>query len=339
MAEVYKNFNAAEDIITGDIQVISSPLWSENVNPLRGDSSGVGFFTSSAQSASSGIYYCDVYHRNPSTATNAAVQFSVAYGNINGSGSVGDPNTVGGNVNDTPTRAIYSQYRNLLLPPTDNAFTFDGNTPSDIFVINIARARYRQKIDPGNWTLRLNTNFQLTDDSGASDNPQVGAAGRIFNVRSGSNGELNSGNTTVYGLFYPDAGMIVLAGFVTASSAANLSGWNTGGTSNSPSNAQLMARYVSASNYFAARSEEKVNSTHYFVRVTNKQFNFSNNPTFVTGSQGQFLYPQMQNNPSVYITTVGMYDNLNRLVAVAKVSQPLLKSFNREVLIKVKLDY
>jgi len=341
MAEVYKNFNAAEDVISGDIQVISSPLWSENVNPLTRDG-GIGFFTSSAQSASSGIYYCDVYHRNPATATNAAIQFSTAYGSINGSGSVGDANTVGQNVNDTPTRAIYGQYRNLLLPPTDNAFTFGtgaGATPDNIFVVNVARARYRQKIDPGNWTLRLAAGFQVTDDSGASDNPEIGAAGRIFNIRSGSGGELNAGDTTVYGLFYPDAGIMVFHADRIDTAASLTLNTEPPGVSNTPSNAQVLYRAISSSNYFAARSEEKVNSTHYFVRITNKQFNFSNNPTYVTGSQGQFVHPQMQNNPSVYVTTVGMYDNFNRLVAVAKLSQPLLKSFNREVLIKVKLDY
>lgn len=337
MAEIFKNFNAAEDIIVGDVQVVSSPLWSENMNPYTTSSTGIGFFTSSAQSASSGIYYCDVYHRNPATATNAEVQFSTAYGHILGSGSVGDPNTVGQNVNDTPTRAIYSQYRNLLLPPTDSKFTFGGDEPDGIFIINIARARFRQKIDPGNWTLKLGANFTLTDDSGAADNPEIGASGRIFNIRSGSQGVIDTGNTDVYGLFYPDAGIMVFDA-TKIDADATMDALNTGNT-NSPSNAQVFYRAISSSRYFAARSEEKVNSTHYFVRITNRQFNFTNNPTFTTGSNGEFAHPQMLSNPSVYVTTVGMYDNLNRLLAVAKLSQPLLKTFNREVLIKVKLDY
>jgi len=100
-----------------------------------------------------------------------------------------------------------------------------------------------------------------------------------------------------------------------------------------------MSLRISGSSYFGARSEEKVTSTHFFVRVTNKQFNFSNNPTFVTGSTGTFLHSSMLRNPSVYITTIGMYDDYNRLLAVAKLSKPLLKSFNREALVKVKLDY
>ena len=350
MAEIYKNFSAADDIIVGDIQTVSSPLWSETVNPLSGGyASGIGFFTQSSQTATE--YYTNVYHRDPATSTNAAIQFAVAYGNRNGSGSVGDTNTVGQNVNDTPTRAIYSQYRNLLLPPTDTAFTFgSGNnatTPDDIFVLNIARARYRQKIDPGNWELRIGSGSatwlskyaSFIDSSGATDNPTIGASGRIFNIMSGSGGVTAS--NTVYGLFYPDAGIMVFNATLLSSSLGMVTNteFNTGSVSNTVKNAFSLYKRVSGSSYFAARSEEKVNSTHYFVRVTNKQFNFSNNPTFVTGSTGNFVHAQMQNNPSVYVTTVGMYDNQNRLLAVAKLSQPLLKTFNREVLIKVKLDY
>lgn len=353
MAEIYKMFNQAEDVITGDIQVVSSPLWSENVNPLSGGyAAGIGFFTSSTQQSVAGAYYTDVYHRNPATDVNAAVQFAVAYGHIRGSGSVGDSNTVGQNVNDTPTRAIYGQYKNLLLPPSDAAFTFSGSTPNDIFVINVARARYRQKIDPGNWTLRVASGsghlsssggtgsyFSFTDNSGASQNPSVGSAGRVFFIQSGSEG--TTVGTQVYGLFYPDAGVMVFNATLLSSSLGmvNTTEFNRTATSNTVKNAVSLYSRISGSNYFAARSEEKINSTHYFVRVTNKQFNFSNNPTYVSGSNGAFVHSSMLRNPSVYITSVGMYDNNNRLLAVAKLSQPLLKTFNREVLIKVKLDY
>ena len=87
------------------------------------------------------------------------------------------------------------------------------------------------------------------------------------------------------------------------------------------------------------RSSEKVTSTHYFVRATNAEYNFTNNPTFVTGSNGTFAQPQFVGDPKVYITTIGMYNHRRELLAVAKLSQPLLKSFTREALIKVKLDF
>lgn len=347
MAQVFKAFNPDTDIITGDVQTISQPIWSENMNPYsQSVTGGIGFYTSSAQVSQSGDYHVNVYHRNPATSVNAAVQFSIAYGNRLGSGSYGDPNTIGQNVNDTPSRAIYSQYRNQLLPPTDNVFSFNGTDSDEIFVLNLARARFRQKIDAGNWELRLGSGSTLgsatsystfIDTSGASDDYTLSEAGRVFSIKSGSGG-VTASNTT-YGLFYPDQGVFVFHAGLMRSDL----GWPI----NSASAASLvqarnhvtMSMALGNASYFAARSEEKVTSTHYFVRITNKEFNFSNNPTFVTGSSGRLRHSSMLRNPSVYITTIGMYDPSNRLVAVAKLSRPLLKSFNGEALVKIKLDF
>ena len=47
----------------------------------------------------------------------------------------------------------------------------------------------------------------------------------------------------------------------------------------------------------------------------------------------------MIDNPRTYITTVGLYNDNNDLVAVAKLSQPVAKDFTKEALIRVKLDY
>ena len=349
MAEIYKNFNATEDIIAGDIQTISQPIWSENMNPYSQSwASGIGFFTSSTQLSQSGDYYMNVYHRDPATAPNAAIQFALAYGHRLGSGSVGDANTVGNNANDTPSRAIYSQYRNMLLPPTDQVFTFGGVDADEIIIINVARARFRQKVDPGNWELRIGSGstgvnwtgsyLSFIDASGQGDSPTVNEAGRVFGIYSGSGGVTAS--TTVYGLFYPDQGVFVFhAGLLRAGGATGCGIPFNSSSAVQARNHVSMSYRISGSSYFAARSEEKVSSTHFFVRITNKQFNFSNNPTFVTGSTGAFRFSSMLRNPSVYITTIGMYDDMNRLVAVAKLSKPLLKSFNREALIKVKLDY
>jgi len=90
---------------------------------------------------------------------------------------------------------------------------------------------------------------------------------------------------------------------------------------------------------FYARNSEKITSTHYFVRVKNSEYNFSNNPSFVTGSDGQIAQATFIGDPKTYITTVGLYNDRTELLAVAKLSKPLLKSFSREALIRVKLDF
>lgn len=95
----------------------------------------------------------------------------------------------------------------------------------------------------------------------------------------------------------------------------------------------------SASYNFQGRSSETLTSTHYFVRAKAPEYNFSNNPSFVTVSTGNLSQPDFVGNPRTYITMVGLYNEKQELLAVAKVSQPLLKSFNKELVIKCKLDY
>jgi len=87
------------------------------------------------------------------------------------------------------------------------------------------------------------------------------------------------------------------------------------------------------------RDDEDQVSAQYFCRVRSGQMNFSNNPTFVSGSDGTFAEPTFRTNPKTYITTVGLYSDSSELLAVAKTSQPIVKSFDRETLIRIKLQF
>ena len=89
---------------------------------------------------------------------------------------------------------------------------------------------------------------------------------------------------------------------------------------------------------FQSRRTENVQTQHYFVRATNREFNYSNNPTY-TNDDGTFVESSFETDPKTYITTVGLYNDSNELIAVAKTSQPIPKSFEREILIKVKLSF
>ena len=90
---------------------------------------------------------------------------------------------------------------------------------------------------------------------------------------------------------------------------------------------------------FRLNSHETITSDYVFVRARNSEFNYSENPTFISGSTGEVLYDDFINNPQVYFTTVGMYNDNNELLAVAKLSKPLVKDFTKEALIRVKLDF
>ena len=73
-------------------------------------------------------------------------------------------------------------------------------------------------------------------------------------------------------------------------------------------------------------------------RVKNSEFNYTTNPSFID-AQGSLRFQSMVDQPTVYITTVGLYNDGGELLAVAKLSKPLAKDFTKESLIKVKIDY
>lgn len=353
---VYRRFDTDNDIVTDQTFAHTRGLWSDNVGDLY------GFYTGSLTDAQKEYYY-SVY-QSQSSACGSDVQFYVAWGHISGSGSYGG----GGSAEDSPSRAIYSQYRLMCLDPDDNTFTFKSSSTAtyesdNIYVVNIARARLNDKLDPGNWELSL---AQLTgnvtasvqtgsivrtliDDSGDSDEHIgfLGVTSPVYNVVSGSitNGVYDS-SAPAYGLVYPDLGIIVLDGtklnaelrfgLITSSS---FDGKNAFRLFTAISGAAAPTSGRSTVYPFSARNVEIVTTAYYFVRIRNSEFNYSNNPTYVTGSLGQLKIASFERNPKVYITTIGMYNDRYELLAVAKLSQAVQKSFTEESLVTVKLEY
>ena len=496
---VYTKF-APEDVVPEHREKVSKPLWSRNIGTLDGNSVLYkGFFTSSVQSASNAAYYLDVYNASPNLVDqygplvqnypyleadrdnfiDAESQFAIAFGQYFGHGSKSTEAT-----DNSATKAIYSQYRNILLDPLDEKFTFDstkagGGDSDNIFIINVNRARYKEKLDPGNWELTVSKpidylgnwaitssagvkflsgssglpstwdttaiatastspwlsgdtgsiwwvsgstqiiltapsqsidtggkligstasgrlgiptqpagistladtaslavesigqlyrhygvegcTVELTDNSKSQISHRIKAGQRVFNIISGSveseadlgaaDNVLEANSKNAYGLFYPDIGVFCLNANAFTSSFANGGiGLSVDGGDNSLNigttyydkeggNAGTFFNMIKGGTKFQARSEETITSTHFFCRIKNKQYNFSNNPTFFTQSDGSFTNDDFFKNPRTYLTTVGLYNDANELLAVAKLSKPLLKSFDREAVVKVKLDF
>jgi hypothetical protein len=360
---IYKRFGDF-DKINAKVEVVTTGIWSAG-----GEGAGQlsEFYTSSTQTTSTdGQFYWNVYDEDPATEETAEVQFAIAYGHKDGSGSVSlstNPDAL------LPTKSTYAQYRAMLLDNPSLPFQFEDSTgtlvnANGIYVINIGRARYREEMDAGNWQLQLsgsNGLFRFIDDSGKKFGDTFGKAGRIFKVVSGSL-ELGSqgeaieendaapGNGLGYGLFYPDRGIIVInaaaigsvVGNVTFSTGSGHSATATlaggeGTTFNAYNQARLLAAIQNGAD-FDARRTENVSTQHFFVRATNREFNYSNNPTYVDVN-GNFTEPTFETDPRTFITTIGLYNDSNELVAVAKTSQPVAKSFDKEVLVKVKLSF
>jgi hypothetical protein len=343
----FQRLDANDFIISADS--ISSTLWSNYVPTLN------TFFTSSTQEAgSSGNYYLSVY-QTASTDASAAVQFDISYGNLYGSGSEFFNNAVTGS---SYTRTVYGQYRNLVLGDENSLFNFGGVTASDFYVINVERARYKEKLFLGSINLVLKTpntgsthqnTLYLTDNSADTSVVSFNDAGRVYQIVSGSNGRAFSGtgyttNSGSYGLFLPDVGLILLnpAALDISRAGGNLQGINLNTSRSFDSNGYNYRRLLTAiqsGSSFGLNSEETISSDYVFVRTRNYEFNYSENPSFISGSTGEVLYDSFINNPQTYITTVGMYNDNNDLVAVAKLSRPILKDFTKETLIRVKLDF
>tara|TARA_Y100001938_G_C8018228_1_gene393760 strand:+ start:10 stop:1140 length:1131 start_codon:yes stop_codon:yes gene_type:complete len=82
----------------------------------------------------------------------------------------------------------------------------------------------------------------------------------------------------------------------------------------------------------------ELNSTIYFCRVRHDEFNYSSNPTYLTGSKIR-VKQNATMDPVSYITTIGLYSSANELMAVAKLSEPLKKTPSQEFTLRVRLDY
>jgi hypothetical protein len=340
----YSRLNSDDTTVSTDKVVTNA--WSANTDTLS------TFFTSSTQAVytnatSQGNFYLDVYKDDINITSSAEVQFSVAYGHKAGSGSENFTNTAGA-FGNTAAKVIYNQYRQLVFGDETSNFNFNGYTPNDIWIINVARGRYKHALKTNTLNITLadgTNNTHLTDDSiTVTGSATITNLGRQFNLVSGSNG-IRSGSvlnqTTAgsgsYGFVYPEAGIIILNG--EAMRNRTLLKWpeGTGATGNKQAQ-YLYNAFKNSGGAFQVDSEERISSQFMFVRVKNNEFNYSSNPSYIDNN-GNLNNTTMVDSPTTYITTVGLYNDDNNLLAVAKLSQPLKKDFTTEALIRIKLDY
>jgi hypothetical protein len=325
---------APEDSVISSETVVRG-LWSSDSNVL---------YLASTYTSSYTEYYLDVYNGN-STSAGSSTQFSIQYGNISGSGSA---NINASAVGKTPSRIVYGEYRNLVYgtEAVDFSFNSDVTSSRDIFVINIARSRYKESLLPGSFNLTLfsgSNAIRLIDDSLTTNLTRYIGENKVFYlIQSGS-----ALTTRYFGMLFPDLNIAVLnatvgsLGSISPYIASVSTGYSTGNN-----HLKLFNSIVSGSTFtisgsisgFYLQSSETVSSRYFFTRVKNSEFNYTTNPS-VIDDNGNLLYTSLINNPQTYVTTVGMYNDNNELLAVSKLSRPLTKDFTKEALIRIKLDY
>tara|TARA_Y100001963_G_scaffold81031_1_gene112429 strand:- start:1517 stop:2590 length:1074 start_codon:yes stop_codon:yes gene_type:complete len=351
---------ADNDIVTRQATELVTSTWTNNVNNLSTAHTS-STQASYASSTSSGHFYVEVYQTG-AAASDAEVQYSVAYGHRYGSGSPDFTNDTG-SFGLGASRVTYSQYRQLVFGDDKDSngntqyFQFGSHTPDDIYIINVNRSRYKQKLTLGSLNLHISGTdinnaipsqsiIKLTDDSVTTSAGQGNSnLGTYYNIVSGSNGQILTGDTAAtqvggsgsYGLYYPEAGLVILNGGAFTSSLAPVR--SAGGpAANTDRNTGRLFNAISGAGHFIVDTTEEVNSQFYFIRARNDQFNYTNNPSFVDSSHN-IRFETMKLNPKVFITTVGLYNDAFELLAIAKLSQPVAKDFTKEALIRVKLDY
>jgi hypothetical protein len=273
------------------------------------------------------------------------------------------------------TQAIYKQFYNILETDrtklkTSQGFSMNEVTQSDVYVCVAERLQMKDRVNPGTWTFQLsgseaeepaapNTStgisLYLTDDSKTTD-ATAAPFGERYNIVSGAAGTVHTAaSTKTYGHFYPDAGIWVMSANELSSSVPGQVGFEKSGSGYS---AALPGQGLSpdlrvtadADNAFklatafqkgqvTLRSEEYQYIYDYFTRAKANEYNYSNNITFWSGSDYRIRHDDMQDNPQVYISEVGLYDDNGDLMAIGRLSSALEKNFSSEAVVKVRLTY
>lgn len=379
---IFKKFDDS-DIVAGRTTRVASGFWPDSSTnwsasfltddywSLTSSATPSPSYGSSIYDVRRTLYYANIFP-NISYQLNNDPYLAVSYGHAEGQDGSGSFDTETGSIRVSQTKAIYSQYKNILLGSADEdgRFTFlSGSgtvgfstvTSEDIFTINFSSYKFKDRVDEGQLEFSLsgsNGIFTFRDDS-----PLQSSTTTVYNVVTGSvNDSFGSyTNATLpyqaLGLFYPQNGIVILnaskvneiVGLTSISGSGKTAPSNYySGSKNIDSHANHAAFAWSIENsgrLFKVRKSEYVPARHYFVRVKNRDFNYSNNPTYIydgtdgVHAKGTIRNSDFINDPRTYITTVGLYNSDNELVAVAKLSRPALKNFENELLIKVKLDF
>lgn len=378
---IFNKFDPNQDVVSGRVTRIASGFWPnglmtqsqslfvDNFWSLTG-SIGTPSYGTSLYDIRNTMYYLNVYP-DAFHFQNNDPYFSIAYGNFAGNVGSGSFTLDSSSIQAFPTKAVYTQYANVLLESStlDTTFTMQSGSTTvsanDIWVISFSAFKMKDNVDAGL------LQFSLSGSSGSftfiDDSPYITQTQNSYQIISGSLSNLPG--TPVYsglGVFYPSDGIIVLnaalvAQLVGISPTIGISpGTNGPGpngswiynpgietTSSYTYNHKTLATALelASNSIMNVRKSEYVPSITYFVRVFNRNFNYSNNPTYVYDgtdglhAKGTIRIADFVNNPKTYITSIGLYDDNNNLVAVAKLSRPAVKSFDSELLIKTRLDF
>ena len=289
-------------------------------------------------SAVSGGFFETVYDGSPTSISSSAL-VDVAFGFSSASLNAGFSETF---LSDEKQR-IYREMAQLLLGDTGALFSFNSTTANEVFFVLLKRRIFKDEIKKGNVSIIVQLSGGVGDtlllsDTGATSTFTIGPAGDEASLFSGS---------IEVGKVYYNAGIVALTSGTFSKGAGGeeiyWSGSLAAGSMHhvviSGNLDNIVDGFRNRINQFNFQNQTNLHSTIYFCRALNADFNYSTNPTFVD-AEGRIIPTSGSDNQTrTYVTTVGLYDINDNLLAVAKTSEPIKKSPDNEIIFRVKLSY
>ena len=256
---------------------------------------------------------------------------------------------------------------------SDLSFGDNDSQMTSCYFLTFSRLLTKDQIKKGTFAITLNTGSWITNNIEQPTWPS--GPNTIYTDASASEtgGTNNKGNAGEYGVLYREngdgtygdgsaagAGVIFYQAGIAVLTSSIFDALTTGGATR-PLNAfyrkhangflqgisgSFTGSAISAScdalrhriANISYNNSTEINSTIYFCRAPANKFNYSYNPTYTTGSK-MVVKSVAADTPVAYITTIGLYNSSNELMAIAKLSEPLKKDPTNELTLRVRLDY
>lgn len=330
----FKAFNLSDDFapLTTAINetiTITGSIISANSN--------VKFYKNIASGSAAidlGGYFETVYDSSPtSSLSSPLIDFS--YGIA--TGSTYNSTAATSTSSNSDKIKVYRQWAAALLGNPDATFTINSATRKEAVFVSFKRNLTKDEIKKGTVGLTINSTAptQYTaSDAGAAANFQQSLGGDFAPLKY-------NGTGSEVGQVWYNAGVVILHpdtawGAITLwSGSKSLINVQFSGTIN-----QMVDGVREGIEQINVINQTNLQSSVYFCRAFNNEFNYSSNPTF-TDTTGLIRVTSGSNilTTRTYITTIGLYDENDNLLAVGKVNRPVLKSPETEATFRLRLDY
>ena len=329
----YKSFNFQQDFAplstaVNEVVTVTGSIFASDANVKKFQN-----IASGTNAIDLGGYWETAYDSSPLSALSTPL-FDITYGEATGSAY---------NIASTATSSntekvkIHRQFAAMLLGNPDGRFTINSVTRNEAIFVVFKRNILKDELKKG--TVALTINSTAPTQYTASDG---GAASNFKQTVGGDYAPLKyNGTGSEVGQVWYQAGVLVLPpdlcwGAITLwSGSKTLINLESSGTIN-----QLVDGFRNHVEQIQVNNQTNLQSSVYFCRALNNEFNYSSNPTF-TDDQGLIRVTSGSNilTTQTYITTVGLYDENDNLLAVGKTNKPILKSPQTEAILRLRLDY